>query len=176
MTKCRILCCNNNQLKQLPDLPVCEVLECHNNQLIKLTDLPNCKIVYCQYNHINELSELPNCEILYCYNNELTKLPKLSKCRILYCHNNQLNSLSYHQELTFITPYLDQWLNILSQFKDNNVLPVKREYKSVSKSYYLTDTIVKWAKIFTVWERISDNLKLITIIIAKNGWTTTEIY
>src|SRR5205823_695812 len=65
------LCCYNNQLIHLPELPNCEELSCSNNKLTNLPNLPKCHRLSCSHNQLINLSNLPNCQQLSCSNNNL---------------------------------------------------------------------------------------------------------
>ena len=53
-TNLQILCCNDNEISSLDNLP------------------PNLQILYCDNNHLTSLDNLPpNLQELYCYNNPL---------------------------------------------------------------------------------------------------------
>ena len=75
----KILCCDNNQLTRLPDLPNIEILHCYNNQLTRLLDLPNVRELCCNNNQLTRLPDLPNVEYLHCYNNPLIYNPENRK-------------------------------------------------------------------------------------------------
>ena len=69
-----ILDCNNNQLKQLPNLQNTnlEMLNCSNNQLTSLPELPNSIVrLDCENNQLTTLPELPNSlNNLFCRGND----------------------------------------------------------------------------------------------------------
>jgi Secretion system C-terminal sorting domain/Leucine Rich repeats (2 copies) len=91
------LTCSNNQLVNLPTLPLyLIVLSCDNNQLTSLPALSNALLyLSCSYNQLTSLPTLPaDLQNLICNNNQLTSLPSLPvTLRNLQCNYNQLTSL-----------------------------------------------------------------------------------
>ena len=89
--------CSNNNLSNLPKLPVYLVtLDCSNNNLTELVELPPfLQSLNCSNNKLSVLPELPKTlGWLYASDNNLTELPILPlPLRILYCSNNKLNIL-----------------------------------------------------------------------------------
>jgi len=94
-----ILYCINNQLTELPELPVnLKELYCTDNQLIQLPQLPDSLIdLDCSHNQLTQLQQLPNSLThLNCNNNKLTQLPKLpSNLKFIQCYNNSKNLHKY---------------------------------------------------------------------------------
>jgi len=68
----------------------CEFLFCWNNQLSELPELPVCRLLICSSNRLTRLPELPVCESLICHHNQLASLPRLPVCTHLDCSDNRL--------------------------------------------------------------------------------------
>ena len=71
--------CNNNQLKELPELPnSLQELICYNNQITSLPILPDSlEELDCRNNQIISLPELPDSlEHLFYENNQITSIQK----------------------------------------------------------------------------------------------------
>ncbi len=83
-----ILLINNDEIKELPELPNCRCLKCSGcKALQELPELPNCQELAC-YNckALQRISALPNCRKLVCYGcTALQRISGLSNCRELYC-------------------------------------------------------------------------------------------
>jgi Leucine-rich repeat (LRR) protein len=115
----RILCCNINQIRQLPLLPpTLEEFNCSYNQIEQIHNLPpTLRILYCGFNQITKFEHLPHAlkilhfsynqneklpnlphtlEEIYCNNNNIKSLDCLPlSIRILYCNHNQIEKLPY---------------------------------------------------------------------------------
>ena len=73
-TNLQILCCNDNEISSLDNLPPnLQILYCNQNQFTSLDNLPlNLQELYCMSNQLTSLDNLPpNLQILYCWNNPL---------------------------------------------------------------------------------------------------------
>jgi len=93
----RSLSCNDNQLANLPALPIrLTDLSCFANQLTSLPNLPDSlRVLECMNNQLTSLPALPiTLTYLRCSENLLTALPILpTSLQVLRCYNNQISTL-----------------------------------------------------------------------------------
>ncbi len=131
----KVLICNNNKLRCLPELPQTLIfLKCSNNKLTYLPELSQTlKTLICHYNRLIYLPELPQTlYILACDHNKLIYLPELPKtlCHINYFSNNIL-----------IFPYYNSFANPNAYFSIS-----RNGIKYIDIRYYLAPNSYKQYK------------------------------
>lgn len=128
-----ILCCNDNKLTFLPELPTSITdLYCYNNQLTTLPDLPE------------------GLQLLSCFGNKLTNLPRLPKSlKYLFCLYNDIKELPD-------LPYGLIQLSYRGNFtpKDNCLNEQLKQYNN--KRIVLGMQIVDKMPNETEWDNIND--------------------
>ena len=135
-----LLRCNHNQLTQLPELPAGLIeLWCFRNQLTQLPALPvGLTLLWCNHNQLTQLPELPaGLTLLWCFQNQLTQLPELPVgLTQLRCNQNQLTQLpdlpAGLTQLWCSQNFLDVWADpIKSNIENTQVI----DYSSINSQY-----------------------------------------
>lgn len=82
------LSCNNNNLSELPLLPILERLNCKHNSITHIPKYPKLTHLLCSRNKITSLDVYDNLFLLDCHANNLIELKINNTLDSLYCNNN----------------------------------------------------------------------------------------
>jgi Leucine-rich repeat (LRR) protein len=116
-------CSNNENIKNLPEMPNLRKLDCSHTKIETLYGMPNLKYLHCAHSCVTNISNMPNLQFIDCSDNEnelyfsdtllnlrslncrythITKLPQMPELTYLDCRGTNITYFPYFPKLNFL--------------------------------------------------------------------------